>query len=96
MECRGDYENELLRCVHHVIGRTSWDSSCVVSKSNNIFIKYLGCFVAFRWAYGWIEDMYSFQPMILALWMMIGMCISEKFRNMNDAEMKLWLTKLVK
>lgn len=71
-------------------------SYLAVYKSNNLFIKYLGCFVAFRWAYGWIEDMYCYQPMILALWMMIGMCISEKFRNMNDAEMKLWLIKLVK
>lgn len=31
MECRGDYEKELLRRVHHVIGRTSWDRSCVWS-----------------------------------------------------------------
>ena len=31
MARRGDYEKELLRRVHHVIGRTSWDRSCAWS-----------------------------------------------------------------
>lgn len=63
--------------------------------SSNIFMKYLGCFVAFRWAYGWIEDMYSFSPMILSLFMIMGMCMSPKFRSMNNEEMKNWLLSLV-
>lgn len=62
--------------------------------SNNMFVKFLGCFVAFRWAYGWIEDMYSFAPMILSLWMIIAMCMSKYFRSMDDAEMKKWLLGL--
>ena len=63
--------------------------------SNNIYMKLLGCFVAFRWAYGWIEDMYNFSPMILALFMVMGMSLSSYFRNMNDEEMKNWLLSLV-
>lgn len=63
--------------------------------SNNIFIKLLGCFVAFRWAYGWVEDMYSFAPMILSLFMIMGMCLSSYFRNMNDEEIENWLLGLV-
>ena len=63
--------------------------------SNNIFIKLLGCFVAFRWASGWVEDMYSFAPMILSLFMIMGMCLSSYFRNMNDEEIENWLLGLV-
>ena len=63
--------------------------------SNNILIKFLGCFVAFRWAYGWVEDMYSFAPMILSLWMVIAMCMSKYYRNMSDVEMKKWLLSLI-
>lgn len=62
--------------------------------SNNIFIKLLGCFVAFRWAYGWVEDMYSFDPMILSLFMIMGMCLSSYFRNMSDEDMEKWLLGL--
>ena len=63
--------------------------------SNNIYIKFLGCFVAFRWGYGWIEDMYGFTPMILGLYMVMAMCLSKTFRRMNDKEMKGWLLGLV-
>ena len=64
-------------------------------RSNNIYIKILGCFVAFRWCYGWIEDMYGFTPMILGLYMVMAMCMSKTFRRMNDYEMKGWLLSLV-
>lgn len=64
-------------------------------RSNNIYIKILGCFVAFRWGYGWIEDMYGFTPMILGLYMVMAMCLSKTFRRMNDSEMKGWLLGLV-
>lgn len=63
--------------------------------SNNIYIKFLGCFVAFRWSYGWIEDVYGFTPMILGLYMVMAMCLSKTFRRMNDNEMKGWLLGLV-
>lgn len=71
-------------------------SYLAVYSSNNIYLKFIGCFIAFRWAYGWVEDMYSFSPMILSLMMMMGMCLSKKFREMNDTEMKQWLCGLVK
>lgn len=63
--------------------------------SNNIYIKILGCFVAFRWSYGWIEDTYGYTPMILGLYMVMAMCMSKTFRQMNDNEMKGWLLGLV-
>lgn len=63
--------------------------------SDNIYIKFLGCFVAFRWGYGWIEDTYGYTPMILGLYMVMAMCLSKTFRRMNDYEMKGWLLGLV-
>ena len=71
-------------------------SYLAVYRSNNIYMKLIGCFVAFRWAYGWVEDMYSFSPMIISLMMMMGMCLSKKFREMSNPEMKQWLLQLVK
>lgn len=66
-------------------------SYLAVYKSNNIYIKYLGCFIAFRWAYGWIEDFNRFDIMNISLWMMIAMGISIQFRSMSNEEFKFWL-----
>ena len=68
-------------------------SYLAVFKSKNIYIKLLGCFIAFRWAYGWIEDMNNFNIMNVALWMMIAMGFSYEFRMMNNNEFKIWLSK---
>ncbi len=66
-------------------------SYLAVYKSNNIYIKILGCYIAFRWAYGWIEDMNRFNIMNISLWMIIAMGLSSQFRQMNDMEFKLWV-----
>lgn len=59
--------------------------------SNNIFSKMIGLFIAFRWAYAWVEDFTTFNLHFIILWMMIGMCMSVTFRNMNDTEMIIWV-----
>lgn len=66
-------------------------SYLAVYKSNNIYIKYLGCFIAFRWAYGWVEDINRFDIANIALWMMIAMGISIRFRSMNNREFSCWI-----
>lgn len=66
-------------------------SYLAVYKSNNIYIKYLGCFIAFRWAYGWVEDINRFDIANIALWMMIAMGISIRFRSMNNREFSCWM-----
>ena len=63
-------------------------------KSNNIWIKLLGVFIAFRWAFGWIEDDNLFNIMNIAIWMMIAMGFSEQFRKMSDLEFKNWVLKI--
>lgn len=62
-----------------------------INQSNNIFSKIIGLFIAFRWAYGWVEDINNFYIQYLFLWLFIGFCYSESFRQMTDAEMKYWV-----
>ena len=69
-------------------------SYLAVYKSNNIYIKFIGCFVAFRWAYGWVEDMNNFSIMNLSLWMLIAMGISTRFRNMSNYEFTNWIKSI--
>lgn len=57
-------------------------------RSNNYFIKVIGVFVAFRWAYSFVEEFNRADIVMLSLWIMIGMCYSSLFRNMNNDEFK--------
>lgn len=61
-------------------------SYLAVYKSSNIYIKFIGCFIAFRWAYGWVEDFNRFDIMNLSLWMLIAILLSRQFRFMTNQE----------
>ncbi len=65
-------------------------SSLAINKSNNIFSKILGLYIAFRWMYSWIEDYQNFTINFLLLWMLIGLCLSNSFRKMRNEEVKYW------
>lgn len=69
-------------------------SYLAVYRSNNFYIKILGCFIAFRWAYGWVEDMNHFDIMNISLWMIIAMGLSSQFRQMSNMEFKLWVKNI--
>lgn len=71
-------------------------SYLVVYKSRNVFIKLLGVFIAFRFAYGWLEDFNSFSIMNIAPWMIIAMGFSDSFRKMTNREFKYWNYKTVR
>lgn len=62
-----------------------------VNQSNNIFIKLIGINVSFRWTFGFVEDISSFDLSNIFLWLMIGMCFSESFRKMNNRDVKNWV-----
>ena len=62
-----------------------------INESNNIFIKLIGLNISFRWTYGFVEDFSRFDLSNIFLWLMIGMCFSESFRQMTNAEMKHWV-----
>ena len=66
-------------------------SFLAVNRSNNIFSKILGLFVAFHWLYSWAEDINQFTLNYFMIWFMIGLCFSESFRKMTDKEVKLWV-----
>ncbi len=61
-----------------------------ITRSNNYFCKILGIYIAFRWGYGWVEDFTIFSLTYVLLWLMIGMCYSKQFREMNDSEFTRW------
>lgn len=71
-------------------------SYLAVYKSNNIYIKFLGCFIAFRWAYGWIEDFNRFDIMNISLWMIIAMGLSIRFRSMTNSQFRYWINSIFK
>lgn len=67
-----------------------------IYKSNNQYIPIIGLYVAFRWIFAWIEDFSQFDLNMTLLWMMIGICYSSQFRNMNNTEFKQWIKSLFK
>jgi hypothetical protein len=69
-------------------------SYLAVNQSNNIFSKIVGLFIAFRWSYGWVEDINNFYIQYLFLWLFIGFCFSKSFRQMTNAEMKYWVRSI--
>lgn len=71
-------------------------SYLAVFRSNNIYMKLLGCFVAFRWAFGWIEDTTDFTILSISLWMMIAMCFSFQFRVMSNRGFAQWFKSIFK
>ena len=66
-------------------------SILAMHKSNNVFVKFLAVFIAFRWMLGWIEDTNSFSISNISLWMIIAICYSPYFRRMNNHQFKVWL-----
>ncbi|WP_159522015.1 hypothetical protein [Sunxiuqinia indica] len=66
-------------------------SFLAINRSNNIYVKMVGVFIAFRWFYAWVEDYNGFNMNNLVIWMMIGVCFSSSFRKMSDSEVKLWV-----
>lgn len=66
-------------------------SYVAINKSNNFYIKIIGIYVSFRWAYAWVEDFTNVDISNVILWLMIAMCFSTEFRNMTNTEIKKWV-----
>jgi hypothetical protein len=62
-----------------------------INRSNNIYLKILGLYIAFRWLYAWVEDFTNFSITFFLLWLMIGMCFSRSFRAMSNKEFESWV-----
>ena len=65
-------------------------SYLAVNKSNNIFAKILGVYIAFRWLYAWVEDVNNFSLNYFMLMIMLGLCFSHRFRRMTNKDVFFW------
>lgn len=65
-------------------------------RSNSYFIKLIGVFIAFHWAYGWVEDTTKFDILNISLWSAIGMGLSSQFRAMTDNDFLKWFGGIFK
>lgn len=73
-------------CLIYV--QASW---LALFRSCNVFMRYIGVFIAFRFLLGWIEDMNHFNISGISVWMFIAMGYSEQFRRMTNQEFKAWV-----
>ena len=100
-----EMENERLMNEAHMLNIFTWmgvvgvvlytimylQASCLgIFRSRNKYVPIIACAVAFHWAMTWLEECPSFNPMDYALFLLLGICFSPKFRRMTDAEFKLW------
>lgn len=70
-------------------------SYLAVYKSRNKIIPILGCFIAWRWSWGWVGDVNNFLITDVDLWALIAICYSPYFRNLNDTEFTIWVRGLL-
>lgn len=70
-------------------------SFLAVYRSRSFALKLLGCFVAFHWLYGWVEDFNRFDINNFSIWLCISVCLSEQFRRMSDKEFMRWLKSIL-
>jgi hypothetical protein len=69
-----------------------WHSSYLsISKSNNIFSKWIGLLIAFNWMYCWVENGNFFNLNYMMIWLMVGLGLSKEFREMTNREVKIWV-----
>lgn len=65
-------------------------SFLAIYQSNSFALKLLGCYIAFNWLFGWIENMNRFDIFNISLWAIIAMGFSRKFRSYTDHEFETW------
>ena len=70
-----------------------YSSWLAIYRSRNIYMKYLGVFIAFRFFLGWIEDVNNFNISGICVWILIAMGLSEQFRSLTDKEFRDWVNK---
>ncbi len=67
-----------------------------VFDSKNSYVPVVGLYVGFRWMIAWVEDFSRFDLNMLMLFIMIGICYSPLYRNMNDLEFKNWIKTIIR
>lgn len=59
-----------------------------MNQSNNFLSKTLGLFLAYHWIIFFIEDITRFDVNYFCIWVVIGLCLSKKFRALTDKQVK--------
>jgi len=72
--------------------RASW---LALNRSSNRYMKWLGLIVAMRWCYSWVEDITMMHIGFVTLWLMIGMCYSDRLRAMTDEMIGDWFRSIL-
>jgi len=62
-----------------------------VNRSNNIFSKMIGIFLAFHWIWSWVSAFSAFDLSYLSIWILVAFSFSENFRSMTNNEVKYWV-----
>jgi hypothetical protein len=62
-----------------------------IRRSRSFFIKLVGLYVAFRWAYSWVEEFTTFGIPYLTLWILVAIAYSPDFRAMTDQQFRAWV-----
>lgn len=98
---RSTQESGMLNFIQHggLLGLIAYGLLITVSaylsmfKSRNDFMRMLGLFLVFKFAYSFIEDELDFSEHVIAQFLWIGMGYNKSFRNMTDNKMKLYIRR---
>jgi hypothetical protein len=61
-----------------------------INYSNNILVKLLGLFIAFRWTLSFVEEFTQFDINFFTFWFAIGLATTKSFREMTERELKVF------
>lgn len=65
-------------------------------KSNNFYVRMCGLVTAFNFFFCWIENTTAFDILNLTYWIFISICLSKKYREMDNDEFKTWFATIFK
>lgn len=66
-------------------------SFIAIYQSKNLYAKAVGLYVASMWAWSFIWEKPMFETFFMMDLIFLGLCFSNKFRNMTDKEIKIWV-----
>lgn len=67
-----------------------------INRSNNYLTKMIAIFLAFHWILFFIEDRARFDMNNYFIWMAMGICLSNEFRAMSEADVKNYFVSILK
>lgn len=98
---RSRQESAMLTYIQHggLLGLTAYGLLIITAaylaifKSRNDFMRMLGLFLVYKFAYSFIEDELDFSGHVIAQFLWIGMAYNKSFRNMSDKRMKSFIRR---